>query len=51
MLFGVGIPNLLCECILGKRSVTNHFGVTMTLTSDLIFRIIVSGAYLLYYLR
>ena len=24
-----------------------HFGVTMTLTSDLVFRIIVIGAYLL----
>ena len=30
-----------------------HFRVTvtLTLTSDLVFRIIVSGAYLLYYLR
>ena len=28
-----------------------HFRVTVTLTSDLVFRIIVSGAYLLYYLR
>ena len=32
-----------------------HFQVTvtltLTLTSDLVFRIIVSGAYLLYYLR
>ena len=28
-----------------------HFRVTVTLTSDLAFRIIVSGAYLLYYLR
>ena len=28
-----------------------HFRVTVTLTSDLAFRIIVSGVYLLYYLR
>ena len=28
-----------------------NFRVTVTLTSDLVFRIIVSGAYLLYYLR
>ena len=28
-----------------------HSRVTVTLTSDLVFRIIVSGAYLLYYLR
>ena len=49
----VGIPNLVCGCILGWRSVAYHFWVTvtLTLTSDLVFRIIVSGAYLLYYLR
>ena len=49
----VGIPNLICGCILGWRSVAYHFLVTviLTLTSDLVFRIIVSGAYLLYYLR
>ena len=28
-----------------------HFRVTVTLTSDLVFRIIMSRAYLLYYLR
>ena len=28
-----------------------HFRVTATLTSDLVFRIIMSKAYLLYYLR
>ena len=28
-----------------------HFRVTVTLTSDLVFRIIVSGAYILYNLR
>ena len=53
IFFEVGIPNLMCGCILGWRSVAYHFWVTvtLTLTSDLVFRIIVSGAYLLYYLR
>ena len=32
-------------------SVACHFRVTVTLTSDLVFRIIMSGAYFLYYLR
>ena len=38
---------------MGWRSVTYHFQVTVTLTftSDLVLRIIVSEAYLLYYLR
>ena len=50
IFFEVGIPNLMCGCILGWRSVAYHFRVTvtLTLTSDLVFRIIVSGAYLLY---
>ena len=47
----VGISNLVCGYILRWRSVAYHFRVTVTLTSDLVFRIIVSGAYLLYYLR
>ena len=49
ILFEVGISNLMCGCILGWRSVAYHFWVTvtMTLTSDLVFRIIVSRAYLL----
>ena len=51
IFFEVGIPNLVRGCILGWRSVAYHFRVTVTLTSDLVFRIIVSGAYLLYYLR
>ena len=42
-----GISNLGSICILGWRSVTYHFQVTVTLTSDLVLRIIVSGAYLL----
>ena len=51
IFFEVGIPNLVCGCILGWRSVAYHFWVTVTLTSDLVFRIIMSGAYLLYHLR
>ena len=51
IFFEVGIPNLVCGCVLGWRSVAYHFQVTVTLTSDLVFRIIVSGAYLLNYLR
>ena len=51
IFFELGIPNLVCGYILGWQSVAYHFQVTMTLTSDLVFRIIVFGAYLLYYLR
>ena len=51
MLFEVGVPNLVCVCILGWQSVVYHFQVTAILTSDLVLRIIVSGAYLLYNLR
>ena len=53
IFFEVGIPNLVCGYILGWQSVAYHFRVTvtLTLTSDLVFIIIVSGAYLLYYLR
>ena len=29
---------MVCECILGCLSVTNHFGVTVTLTSDQVFK-------------
>ena len=52
IFFEVGIPNMRCECIIGWQSVTYHFEVTvtMTLTSDLVCRIIMSGAYFLYYL-
>ena len=49
IFFEVGIPNLMCGCILGWGSVAYNFRVTVT--SDLVFGIIVSGAYLLYYLR
>ena len=51
IFFEVGIPNLVCICILGWGSVTYHIRVTVTLTSDLVLMIIVSGAYLLHYLR
>ena len=53
IFFEVGIPNLVCGYILGWGSVAYHYRVTvtLTLTSDLLFRIIMSGAYLLYYLR
>ena len=46
IFFEVGIPSLVCRCILGWRSVAYHFWVTVNLTSDLVFRIIMSGAYL-----
>ena len=42
---------LVSGCILGWQIVAYHFRVTVTLTSDLVFRIIVSGAFLLYHLR
>ena len=53
IFFEVGIANLMCGYILEWPSITYNFRVTvtLTLTSDLVFRIIVSGAYLLYYLR
>ena len=49
--FEIGIPNLVCECILGWLSVLYHLQVTMILTSGLVLIIIVSGAYLFLYLR
>ena len=42
ILFQVGIPNLVCGCILGWRRAVYHLPVAGTLTSDLVFRIIVS---------
>ena len=50
ILFEIRSPNLVCKCIMGCLSVTNHFWVTVTLTSDLVLRIIASRAYFLYYL-
>ena len=49
LLFEIGITNLVCECILGWWSVLYHLRVTVTLTSDLVFRKIMSRAYILYY--
>ena len=49
ILLKVGIPNLVCGCIFGWGSVTYHFRVTLTF--DLVCRIIVSRTYLLYYLK
>ena len=46
MLFELGIPNLVCRCIFGWQSVMYQFW-----DLDLISRIILSGAYLVYYLR
>ena len=45
IFFEVGTPNLMCGYILRWRSVAYHFWVNVT--SDLVFRIIVSGAYLI----
>ena len=52
ILFEVGIPTFVSGCILGWRSVAYHFQVTvtLTLTSDLVFRIIVAEN-ISYYLR
>ena len=49
ILFEVGIPNLVRGCILGWQSVMYQFFGHCDL--DLVSRIIVSGAYLLYHLR
>ena len=62
IFFEVGIPNLVCKCILDGnlvcechlelRIVLFNFPVTVTLTSDLVSRICIkSGAKLLYSLR
>ena len=38
IFFEIGIPTLVCKCILGCLGVTNYFWVTVTLTSDLVFK-------------
>ena len=38
IFFERGIPNLVCKCNFGCLSVTNHFLVIVTLTSDLVFQ-------------
>ena len=50
VLFEVGIPNLVYGCNFGWWYVLYQFWVTVTLTSDRVFRIIVSEAYFLHYL-
>ena len=49
ILFEIGILILVCECIFGWWIALYHLWVTVTLTSDVVFRKIVSGAYLFYY--
>ena len=46
ILFELGFPNFVCGCILVWQSVMYQF-----CDLDLISRIIVSGAYFIYYLR
>ena len=50
ILLEKGIPNLVCECIFGWLSVLYHVRVTVTLTSDIVLKINVLGAYLFYFL-
>ena len=38
ILFGIGIPKLVFECILGWWSVLYHLRVNVTLASGLVFR-------------
>ena len=49
IFFEVGIPNLVCGCILGWPSAAYYILVTVTLTSDVVSRIILSEAYLLFF--
>ena len=53
LLFEVGIPNLVCECILQCRIVPLEWQsvIYQFCDLDLISTIIVSGAYLIYNLR
>ena len=47
ILLKVGIPNLMGGCNFGCRIVTYHFWFSLTSTSDLVCRIIVSRTYLI----
>ena len=47
IFFEVGIPNLVCGCILGGSSGAYYILVTVAMTSGLVSRMILSGAYLL----
>ena len=49
ILFELGIPNLVCGCILGWQSVMYQFFGHYDL--DLVSKIIMSAAYLICYLR
>ena len=49
IFFEVGFSNLVCECIFGKAECHVPFSCHCDL--DLVFRIIMYGAYLLYFLR
>ena len=40
------IPNLMCGCILGWRCDSYHFQVTVTLTSELVMELPLSGCIL-----
>ena len=51
LLLNVGIPNVLCGCNFGRHECHVPFRVTLTLTTDLVCRVIVSRTYLIYYLR
>ena len=51
ILLEVGIQKLVCGCILVECRISILDHLYLTLTSDLIYRIIVSGAYHLHYLR
>ena len=48
-LYELGVPNLVCSGILGWWSVMYYLRVTVTfnLTSELVFRITMSGAHLI----
>ena len=48
MFFEVGIPNLVCGCVLVRPSVAYLVWVNVTLTSDLVFRKIMFGAFFFY---
>ena len=50
IIFELGIPNLVCGCIFGLWSVMYHLRVTVILTYDLVSKVIMSGAYLLFIL-
>ena len=46
IFFEVGLPNLVCGCFLGWPSAAYHLLVTVALTSEVVFRIIMFRAFL-----